>query len=94
MTLGTVTAGSGRDASSRSVRRAFVKLHHPDRGGDHEAFVEGMARLEGRGAPGGRRGVAPRPARVVFVRRRHGLGGLLDAGVRRWQRRSAPPRVR
>ncbi|MFC5949118.1 hypothetical protein ACFQH9_12630 [Pseudonocardia lutea] len=29
----------------RAAYRAFVRDHHPDRGGDPEAFVEGLARL-------------------------------------------------
>lgn len=29
----------------RAQYRAFVRDHHPDRGGDHDAFVAGLARL-------------------------------------------------
>jgi hypothetical protein len=30
----------------RAAYRAFVKAHHPDRGGDPEAFVAGLAEFE------------------------------------------------
>ncbi|GAA2892135.1 hypothetical protein GCM10010472_58330 [Pseudonocardia halophobica] len=46
---------SGPEAWTREERaayRAFVRDHHPDRGGDPEAFVEGLARLRAaRAAP-------------------------------------------
>ncbi|MFB9383226.1 hypothetical protein ACFFTK_08755 [Pseudonocardia petroleophila] len=36
----------------RAEYRAFVRDHHPDRGGDPEFFVAGLARLRaGRAAP-------------------------------------------
>ena len=37
-------------AAERAAFRAFVRDHHPDRGGDPEAFAAGLARF-GRGAP-------------------------------------------
>jgi hypothetical protein len=33
------------DPQERSAFRAFVREHHPDRGGDPEAFVAGLARF-------------------------------------------------
>lgn len=33
------------DRQDRSAFRAFVREHHPDRGGDPEAFVAGLARF-------------------------------------------------
>ena len=33
------------NAEERSRFRAFVREHHPDRGGDPEAFVAGLARF-------------------------------------------------
>ena len=40
----------------RAAYRAFVREHHPDRGGDPDAFVAGLARFRagpaGRPAPG------------------------------------------
>ncbi|MEU7818778.1 hypothetical protein AB0B41_41195, partial [Pseudonocardia sp. NPDC049154] len=52
----------------RAAYRAFVRDHHPDRGGDPEAFVEGLARLRaGRAAPAPGSGDAPREHQpVVF----------------------------
>jgi hypothetical protein len=36
----------------RAAYRAFVREHHPDRGGDPEVFVAGLARFRaGDGAP-------------------------------------------
>ncbi|OLT13265.1 hypothetical protein BJF78_22255 [Pseudonocardia sp. CNS-139] len=43
-------------SSEKSEFREFVREHHPDRGGDPDAFVAGMARFA---APAG----APEPAR-------------------------------
>jgi hypothetical protein len=36
-------------AAERAAFRAFVREHHPDRGGDPDAFAAGLARF-GRGA--------------------------------------------
>ncbi|AEA25108.1 hypothetical protein [Pseudonocardia dioxanivorans] len=54
----------------RAAFRAFVREHHPDRGGDPEAFVTGLAALRA-----GDAGTGPSPARphgpppdVEFVR--------------------------
>jgi hypothetical protein len=48
---------SAEEALWRAEFRAFVRDHHPDRGGDPAAFVAGMARFaESRPHPG-----APRP---------------------------------
>jgi hypothetical protein len=45
------------DPQERSAFRAFVREHHPDRGGDPEVFVAGLARFaEGAQPP------APEPA--------------------------------
>jgi hypothetical protein len=44
------------DPQERSAFRAFVREHHPDRGGDPEVFVAGLARFaEGAQPP------APKP---------------------------------
>lgn len=34
-------------AEERAAYRAFVREHHPDRGGDPEVFVAGLARFRG-----------------------------------------------
>lgn len=41
----------GRDAGARAAYRAFVREHHPDRGGDPDVFIAGLARF--RVGPGG-----------------------------------------
>lgn len=38
-------------AEERATYRAFVRDHHPDRGGDPDAFVAGLARFRARPAP-------------------------------------------
>lgn len=40
------------NAAERAAFRAFVRANHPDRGGDPEAFVAGLARLRS-GDPSG-----------------------------------------
>jgi len=83
------------DPAERAAFRAFVREHHPDRGGDPAAFAAGLARF-GRGAgPGGRPdGVAPRdepPVEVVRVLPLPVRVGV--ALIRTWHRRRNP-RVR
>ncbi len=34
----------------RTAYRAFVRTHHPDRGGDPDVFVEGLARFRTAGS--------------------------------------------
>lgn len=36
---------TGPSPDDRAAFRAFVREHHPDRGGDPAAFVEGLARF-------------------------------------------------
>ncbi|MCE3555275.1 hypothetical protein LWC33_27970 [Pseudonocardia sp. RS11V-5] len=55
MTEGSVPEPWTRE--ERAAYRAFVRDHHPDRGGDPEAFVEGLTRL--RAARAARPGEAP-----------------------------------
>jgi hypothetical protein len=38
-----------RDERERAAYRAFVREHHPDRGGDPEVFVAGLARFRASG---------------------------------------------
>jgi hypothetical protein len=47
----------------RAAFRAFVREHHPDRGGDPDAFVAGLARFA-RPAPAVPAPPAPRDGRV------------------------------
>ncbi|MFF5258418.1 hypothetical protein ACFY4C_05690 [Actinomadura viridis] len=63
-------------ARERAAFRAWVRAHHPDAGGDPEAFAEGLCRA---------RPSRPvrRSAAVTLVRRRRGPAGLLI----RWRER-------
>jgi hypothetical protein len=62
----------------RAIRR-FVREHHPDRGGDPEAFAEGLRRLrEGRPTTG---------TTVVEAHRSRGPIATLSRSYQRWRRR-------
>lgn len=69
----------------RRARRAFVREHHPDRGGDPTAFADGLARFEAREQAGA-------PQVVVYRRRRLRMTGSLTRRVLGWRRH--PTRVR
>ncbi len=45
--------GPGMSPEERAAYRAFVREHHPDRGGDPDTFVEGLARFRAGPAPTG-----------------------------------------
>jgi hypothetical protein len=61
----------------RAIRR-FVREHHPDRGGDPEAFAEGLRRLrEGRPTTG---------TTVVEAHRSRGPIATLSRSYQRWRR--------
>ena len=80
---------SGRDDEGAARRRAFrefVRTHHPDRGGDPEIFLAGLAALT-RDAP------AAVEDDLVFHRRRRGLAHLIDRVRARRHRRPSAPRV-
>ncbi len=75
----------------RRERRRFIRDHHPDRGGDSEAFIVGL-RQHGSTANGGQ------SPRVVFYRRPRGVRRLVVAArhlINRTLRHPKPhPRVR
>ena len=75
------------EQSRRSVRREFIRAHHPDRGGDPAAFAAGLAELDQFAA-------GPRPARVVVAAHTPLLVSLLTALMHRAGWRRPPPRVR
>jgi hypothetical protein len=75
------------EQSRRSVRREFIRAHHPDRGGDPVAFTAGLAELDQFAA-------GSRPARVVVVADTPLLVSLLAALMHRAGWRRPPPRVR
>ncbi|MEW2506808.1 hypothetical protein AB0878_40785 [Amycolatopsis sp. NPDC047767] len=79
-------------AAEKAAYREFVRAHHPDAGGDAEAFREGLARFHqvDRSA----RQPESRPAESVsFVVRRRGLTRVLAALAAR-RRRKRRTRVR
>ncbi|MEV6898515.1 hypothetical protein [Amycolatopsis sp. NPDC051372] len=75
-------------AAEKAAYREFVRTHHPDAGGDAEAFREGLARFhqvdKALGKP------ARQAESVIFVVRRRGLMRVLAAlaAHRRHKRRT------
>jgi hypothetical protein len=75
------------EQSRRSVRREFIRAHHPDRGGDPAAFAAGLAELD--------QFAAGWPAtRVVVAADTPLLVSVLTALMHRAGWRRPPPRVR
>ena|GEM_PF-777703 len=72
----------GTDRAQRAAERAFVRAHHPDVGGDPEAFATGLAALRARHAGG--TASAPRGPVTVVVTRRLRTAPL--RALRRWRR--------
>lgn len=76
------------DAERR--RREFIRAHHPDRGGDPEAFVTGLRSFDA-----DREADWPLPLpRVVVVPHRAWLARVADAVIKRLRPGSKVPRVR
>jgi hypothetical protein len=74
-------------AQERRDFRAWVRAHHPDTGGDPQAFATGLLAWRRRGPAGV--GQTTRPDVTVF-RGRHGIWRL----TRWWRRRHRASRVR
>ena len=70
-------------------RRAFIREHHPDRGGDPGAFIAGLRTLDAEREQGS----GPLP-KVVVVRRRAWPVRKATAVVRRLRYGPRPSRVR
>lgn len=71
-------------------RREFIRVHHPDRGGDPDVFVAGLRLFDsGSESAGGE----PLP-RVVIVRRRAWRVRLAAGAMRRLGLAGQAPRVR
>jgi hypothetical protein len=75
------------EQSRRRARREFIRAHHPDRGGDPDAFAAGLAAYDQH---------APRaPAnRIVVVPDTPMLVSLLTAVLRRMGWHRPAPRVK
>lgn len=77
-------------SDKRRAYLQFVRAHHPDHGGDHATFVEGLAALRHTGEVADDDPRLDRPIRVVH--RRRGVRRLLDI-LRRLRQPPPPPRV-
>lgn len=82
-------AASQADAIARRRRRAVLRAHHPDLGGDSDELIRQLALLD---AAATSRATAAEP--VTFVRSPRGLRRLLRLLVASGCRRAGPPRVR
>ncbi len=71
-------------------RRAFISVHHPDRGGDPEVFMAGLRRFDAESA---QLRVEPLP-RVVVLARSTWLKRLITALAKRARPGDRIPRVR
>ena len=73
--------------SRRARRREFIRTHHPDRGGDSDAFIAGLAEFD----------VTPlglnAPPRVFVVPKRRLPILVADWVTRPLRKRRQPPRV-
>jgi hypothetical protein len=74
---------------ARRRRRDFIRAHHPDRGGDPQAFIAGL-RAFGTD-PGQDSGLLPR---VIIIRRRAWLIRQASAAAQRLRHGPRPARVR
>jgi hypothetical protein len=83
MTSSTMTA------ADEARRRAFIREHHPDRGGDPGAFIAGLCALDAERELGS----GPLP-KVVVVRRRPWPVRKATAVARRLRYGPRPSRVR
>jgi hypothetical protein len=73
----------------RRRRRALLRAHHPDLGGNPEEFIRVMAAMRaGRPAAASSSG-----DEVRFIRRPRGLARIAGWYRQRRDRRSGPPRV-
>jgi hypothetical protein len=80
---------SSSDPAERRRRRALLRAHHPDLGGDPEEFIRVLAAMRS-----GRSTASSSPGDDVrFVRRPRGLARIAAWCRQRRNRRSGPPRV-
>ena len=79
------------ERSRRQSRREFIWNNHPDRGGDQQAFIAGLAELEAQ-LERARQQIGE--SQVTIYRRRRGVPALAQAVLRWYLRRAAAPRVR
>jgi hypothetical protein len=70
-------------------RRTFIREHHPDRGGDPDAFIAGLRALNAEREQG-----SETLPEIIVVRRRPWLVHQAAAAMRRLRYGPRPPRVR
>lgn len=87
--VGVGRGGMRMDGAERR-RREFIRVNHPDRGGDPDVFIAGMRSF---GAEAGSLGTEPLP-RVVVVSHRSWLTRLAIAVAQRLRHGKRAPRVR
>jgi hypothetical protein len=75
------------DRSRRARRREFIRTHHPDRGGDPQSFIAGLAEFD---IPALRLDPPPRVFVVAKRRLPTVVIGRLTRPLRKWRQ---PPRV-
>lgn len=80
----------GRLEEPERRRREFIRVHHPDRGGDPEVFMAGLRSFAAEPEPAG---LEPLP-RVVVVAHRAWFTRLMTALARRVHPAERAPRVR
>jgi hypothetical protein len=73
--------------SRRVRRREFIRTHHPDRGGDPESFIAGLAEFDDRPF------ALNAPPRVFVVPKRRLPTVVVDWVTRPLRKRRQPPRV-
>lgn len=81
------------DEQQRRTRRAFIRAHHPDIGGDSARFVAGLAAFDrGETSP---TSTSQNPvARVFVVADKPWPVSVVTAVLRRLERSRRPPRVK
>jgi hypothetical protein len=102
--LNAVSRYGTNAGTDRAAYRTFVREHHPDRGGDVDAFVAGLARFRSAGvvdtsvpAPARHQPADRYDAPVIGVVRPRGVNAVAHRFLRWWRRRvrrSRIPRVR
>jgi hypothetical protein len=76
-------------------RREFIRAHHPDRGGDAEAFIAGLRGFDDGHGDGTRQQAGPDPPpRVTIVPRQPWPARLVRAAAQRLRDGKPPARVR
>ncbi|MBE7189148.1 hypothetical protein [Jatrophihabitans endophyticus] len=89
-----MTTPASDDAAARAARRAYIRAHHPDAGGDPRTFAAGLAALAPTRPTAADASAPPRPTLVSVYRSRR-IGRVLVRSWRQLRRRldGLPPRT-